>query len=113
MQDPAAACDQAGSAMIDQNRASNSEIQVDVSSAQSGWLVSSNTWYPGWIAQVDGKNVPLLRANYLFQAVWLPSGIHRVSMIYRPVVFYAGAGLSLLGLLGLFTGKYWRKMVRS
>jgi hypothetical protein len=108
---PAAACDQAGSAMIDQTGVSNSEVQLDVSSAKSGWLVSSNTWYPGWIAQVDGKNVPLLRANYLFQAVWLPAGIHRVSLIYRPVVFYAGACLSLLGLIGILAKKYWRRIV--
>jgi uncharacterized membrane protein YfhO len=61
---------------------------------------------------VDGKNVPLLRANYLFQAVWLTPGNHRVRLFYRPVVFYIGACLSLLGMLGILVKKYWRKFVR-
>jgi hypothetical protein len=107
--EPAEVCDQTGSAMIDQTRVGNSDIRVIVSSAQNGWLVTSNTWYPGWIVQVDGQNVPLLHANYLFQSVWLPSGIHRVEFIYRPMVFYAGAGLSLLGLIGILVQTIGRR----
>jgi hypothetical protein len=106
---PNAACDRTGNALIDQTTQSNSTFHVYVSSAQNGWLVTSNTWYPGWIVQVDGRNAPLLHANYLFQAVWLPAGVHHVEFIYRPVVFYAGAGLSLLGLMGLFARNIGRK----
>ena len=101
---------QAGDATIEQSIQNSSAIQVNVSAAQNGWLVTSNTWYPGWIVKVDGQKVPLLRANYLFQAVWLPAGTHRVEFIYRPMFFYAGACLSLLGLIGVLAQKYWKKL---
>jgi uncharacterized membrane protein YfhO len=96
--------------MIEQTIQNNSEIQVNVSAAQNGWLVTSNAWYPGWIVLVDGKNMPLLRANYLFQAVQLPAGTHHVEFIYRPMVFYAGACLSLSGLIGVLAQKYWKRL---
>jgi len=102
-------CGQAGYAMIDQNLSSNGLVQLQVSSDQSGWLVAANTWYPGWAATVDGQNVPLLRANYLFQAVRVPAGIHKVVLIYRPVVYYTGACVSLLGFIVLFFYKFRQK----
>jgi hypothetical protein len=109
----AAPCDQKGSAIIDQTQESISTIQVVVSSGQNGWLVNSSTWYPGWMARIDGQNVPLLRANYLFQAVWLPAGIHKVEFIYRPTAFYAGICLSLLGIFGILAFRYKQKIVRK
>ena len=106
---PVTPCGQTGYAMIDQIRVSSGGIQLQVSSGQGGWLVASTTWYPGWRGLIDGQNVPVLRANYLFQAVWVPAGNHRVEFIYRPLAFYAGACLSLLGLIGVLANRYWKK----
>jgi hypothetical protein len=63
------------------------------------WL--SDTWRPGWEATVDGAPAPLLRANHAFRAVPVPAGEHRVELRYRPGAVRLGAGLSLLGALGL------------
>jgi uncharacterized membrane protein YfhO len=73
-----------------------------------GWLVFSDVWYPGWRAYVDGESVHLLRANYLFRAIPLKEGEHRVIMVYRPVTFWLGLAISMLFclLLGILVTRY-------
>ncbi len=82
-------------------------LTLEAVAGQDGWLVVADTWYPGWIAEVDGRAVDLYRANYLFRAIPLPAGMHIVRLAYRPLSFYVGLGLSLLaavsvGLAGIF-----------
>ena len=60
------------------------QIELDVTLDAPGVLVLADTWYPGWQATVDGVPAALLRANYLFRAVLLPAGQHRVQFDYRP-----------------------------
>lgn len=66
-----------------------------------GWLLLADPWYPGWRAQVDQQDSPIFRADYLFRAVWLPEGEHRVVFTYRPFFFWVGVGLSLAGWSGM------------
>lgn len=66
-----------------------------------GWVLRSVVWYPGWRAYVDGKQVPLYRGDYLFQAVRVPSGAHHLVFEYRPVSIKLGAALTGITLLGL------------
>ena len=48
------------------------QITVEVGLQREGYLVLADTWYPGWRASVDGRSVPILRANYAFRAVFVP-----------------------------------------
>jgi hypothetical protein len=57
---------------------------VDVESAQGGVLVLHSTYYPGWIAEIDGIGAPLMRADVLFRGVEVPPGRHRVIFRYAP-----------------------------
>ena len=50
-------------------------------------------------AFVDGKAVPLLRANYAFQALEVPAGKSQVQLVYQDNAFRLGAWLSVGGLL--------------
>ena len=59
-------------------------IEIDVDSELGGVLAFHETWYPGWIAEVDGKRVPVLRADVLFRGVEVPAGRHRVVFRYAP-----------------------------
>jgi hypothetical protein len=63
---------------------SPARIEIDVDSTLGGVLALHETWYPGWIAEIDGKRVPIMRADVLFRAVEVPAGRHRVVFRFVP-----------------------------
>ena len=95
---------------------SNSHMEIRTSSTAASFLVTSDAFYPGWRAIVDGQEAPLYRADYAIRGVMLPPGEHTVSFDYNPRRFYLGAGVSILSLLALgalaWTGRA-RRSIRS
>jgi Bacterial membrane protein YfhO len=77
----------------------NTQMEVRTKSTRAGFLVTSDAYYPGWRASIDGRDVPLYRADYAIRGVMVPAGEHTVRFDYRPHSFYLGAGISLLSLL--------------
>jgi hypothetical protein len=75
------------------------QVVVDVTTDAPGYLVLTDTFYPGWAAAVDGRPVPILRADVLFRAVRLEPGTHRVEFRYRPASLRWGAGVSIVAAL--------------
>lgn len=67
----------------------------EVEVPNGGFLVRSVAFRPGWKALADGAEVPVLRGNYLFQAVPIPPGIRVVEFRYEPEAFRLGLLLSL------------------
>ena len=55
-----------------------------------------DTYYSGWKAELDGKETPVLRADYLLKVVVVSPGRHRIRFFYRPNSFYFGLGLTLV-----------------
>lgn len=53
---------------------------------------------PGWRAQVDGVDVPLIRANTMNMALPLEEGDHEIELYYRTPGLRIGFFLSFLGL---------------
>ncbi len=83
----------AGEVLINEKAPGYIKIQTDLN--KNSWLIWSQSWYPGWVAVIDGEQqVEVERANYLFQAVCVPEGEHTVEIIYNPVSFYMGAGIT-------------------
>lgn len=76
-------------------------IVVQVESDEPGWLRLADVWYPGWKASIDGTDVPIFKADFLFRAVQLPAGNHTVEFRYEPDSFRLGAVITGLGLLVL------------
>ncbi len=62
-------------------------------------LVWNESYYPGWRVRVDGKSLPVVRANHFFNGVWLEDGEHDVEFEFVPNNFYLGLSLSALTLL--------------
>jgi hypothetical protein len=92
-------------------RETTQALEIEVDAAADGYLVLLDTYYPGWVAKVDGVTTPIHRANYVGRAVFVPAGIHTVTFEYRPFSFALGVGLAMLGLLSLagLTVRYtWR-----
>lgn len=82
-------------------QATRHALTIDLEASAPGVMVTSETAYPGWSAEVDGRGVPLLRANYAFRAVAVGPGRHRVEMRFRSRPAQAGLSLSAAGWLGL------------
>lgn len=75
------------------------QIILDVKTPFPGYLFLSEVFYPGWKAYVDEKPQRILRGNYLFRVVQVPSGNYSVQLVYDPLSIRVGAGISLFSLL--------------
>jgi hypothetical protein len=64
-----------------------------------GLLVVADTYYPGWIATVDGTPAPIHPANLMFRAVPVPAGRHTVVLRYAPRSVRYGWWIALAGAL--------------
>jgi len=65
----------------------------------TGYLVLTDTYYPGWQVTVDGRPATIQRADVAFRAVELTAGEHLVEFQYRPENVLLGLGLSVAGWL--------------
>ena len=65
------------------------------------YLVLSEVYYPGWKAYVDGRAEPVLRASYAFRAVYLEPGYHEVHLVFEPLSWKVGLGISVVVWIGL------------
>jgi hypothetical protein len=81
-----------------QTRELPNRVEVELRACGRGVLVLADRFLPGWEAILDGKPVPIVRADWLLRGVEVPPGEHRVVMRYRPWSFRLGALLSLLAL---------------
>lgn len=77
-------------------------LQLDVGPGSDRWLVLADTYLPGWTAQLDGEDVPILRVNHWMRGIHLPdAAAHRVAFSYHPPGLtlgwlLAGGGVLLL-----------------
>jgi uncharacterized membrane protein YfhO len=84
-------------------RVDSAALAATVVAPRDGLAVILDPFYPGWTATLDGKPVPILRADYAFQAVAVPAGRHELRLAYRNRWVTAGAAVSL-GTLVLLAG---------
>lgn len=73
------------------------EIQADSPYRQS-YLVLTDGYFPGWEAEVDGRPVPVYRANHRFMGIEIPQGKHRIRCRYHATHFTSGCWISFLSL---------------
>ena len=86
---------------------SDHEVVVDVEMPYNGFLVLSDTYYPGWHAEDNGSAARIYRANYLVRAVYLEEGSHRVRFSFRPASFRAGRITSVMFGIALLILYLW------
>ncbi len=79
-------------------RSANKAV-YEVNAEQDGWLVLSDSWYPGWRAVIDETQTPVQIANQTFRAVVVPAGQHVVVLTYAPLSFTAGGVISLVAAI--------------
>ncbi len=92
------------------------EVIVKSEQGCAGWLVLSDSYFPGWIAQLDGEDTALYRADYNFRAVAVPAGAHTIRFRYSPVSFRVGGIASFVGAMMLLLGfayLAWQRFYRE
>lgn len=77
-----------GSGNISLQSFSPNKMVYKSSSSSKQLAVFSETWYngkTGWIATVNGQEVPILRTNYILRAIEVPAGDNEIVMEFKPV----------------------------
>ena len=59
-------------------------VEIESESGMGGVLALHNIYYPGWVAEIDGREAPILRTDILFRGVEVPPGRHRITFRYAP-----------------------------
>ncbi len=86
-------------------------LKYESQSQGDGLAVFSEIYYEkGWKASIDGKEVPILRADYVLRALNVPAGKHTIEFRFEPKAYTTGntitkicsilVTLVLLGCLG-------------
>ncbi len=65
-------------------------------------VIFSEIYYPkGWHASVDGKDLPLFRADWIFRGAVLPAGEHDIVMRFDPKVYPVSENVSKASSIAL------------
>jgi hypothetical protein len=83
-------------------------LKYESKSQANSLAVFSEIYYPkGWVARIDGKETPILRADYLLRGLEVPAGNHTIEFSFDPKPYVIGnkvtmasSWLVLLILLG-------------
>lgn len=79
-----------------------------------GWVVISDSKWPGWRAYIDGRRVETHYANHAFIGVFVPKGKHKVRVVFQPEAFTRGRNVTLVtvvGVLGLGVRRLRRRFL--
>jgi len=87
---------------------------VECTTERDGILWLSENYYPAWRATDDtGESLQIYRADYLFRAVPIRAGKHRITFRFHSDIFTTSAWLSLGCVLILLIGMVWTHFAQS
>ncbi|MEX1212978.1 MAG: YfhO family protein [Balneolaceae bacterium] len=70
-------------------------MQLSLSRSHPGFLVLSEIWYPpGWVARLDGEEIPIHKTNYALRGFEIPPGNHQLTLAFEPRSHRAGSRIS-------------------
>lgn len=72
------------------------EVKIRTNAAHPAILVLTDTYYPGWQADVDGIPARIVAANISERAVMVSQGTHTVTFSYRPKTVTRGLLITIL-----------------
>ena len=76
------------------------DLRMSLRLSREGYVVMSESFMEGWKATLDGRPVPIERADYVFRAVRVGPGDHTLRMNFFPRPLFWG-GLLSLGFVAL------------
>jgi hypothetical protein len=77
------------------------EVTLRGGETKQGYVVVAENWYKDWHATADGKDVPVLRANYTMLSAAVPPGAKNLVFEVRSPAYERGRLITLASALGL------------
>ncbi|MCH7496609.1 MAG: hypothetical protein IH971_02010 [Candidatus Marinimicrobia bacterium] len=101
-----------GAGRVKASRWNPDHIRLELELADSALLVVSEVYYPkGWVARIDGEEVPIVEVNGLLRGVMVPAGGQVVTLDFEPLDVRLGRWLARLFTLVVVAGfgvGWWR-----
>jgi hypothetical protein len=79
-------------------------IRVANPDASAGWLSYADVWHPSWRATVNGKRVPVYRANMAYKAIPIEGGDNVIEFRFGSRLFSVLAALASLNAAAWLIG---------
>ncbi|MEX0843988.1 MAG: hypothetical protein WD022_01860 [Balneolaceae bacterium] len=92
------------------------EMALEISRSQPGFLVLSEIYYPaGWIAELNGEEIPIYKTNYLLRGMEIPAGDHTLELRFEPQSWHTGVTLAWISLFAqlLIAGLWGFTFIRN
>lgn len=76
------------------------EMTLEISRDNPGFLVLSEVYYPaGWIAELNGEEIPIHKTNYFVRGMEIPAGEYQLELRFEPQSRKTGVALSWASLI--------------
>jgi uncharacterized membrane protein YfhO len=73
-------------------------LKVSENDDGAGYLVLTDTFYPGWSVYVDGRKSECIRMYVTFRGVYVEPSNEKIELVYSPLSIRIGMFMSLLVL---------------
>lgn len=78
------------------------DLSFESRNSKDGLAIFSDIYYnKGWKAYVDGKETPIVKANYVLRAIKIPAGNHKIEFHFMPESFYNTRKVQLAGSIAI------------
>jgi hypothetical protein len=84
--------------------ATDNELVIHARSAAAALLILTDTYYPGWVCEVNGEPQQIYCVNNYMRGVFLKTGDSRIVMKFEPLIFRIGSIISVVSLAGVAIG---------
>ncbi len=72
----------------------NDKIIYSSNSTGNNAAIFSEVYYKDWKAYIDGREVPIFRANYVLRGIVVPPGVHTIEFRFEPSAYFTGRTIS-------------------
>ncbi len=75
------------------------EMTLALNRSKPGFLVLSEIYYPaGWVATLNGNEIPIYKTNFVLRGLEIPAGEHTLKLEFKPKSYSIGVTLSWVSL---------------